>query len=68
MLWKKSDKRINNTVISGKAFEYATLIEIYNILQEKGWEKSQLEIKDDKNYSSIARAYVKVSLTNICSG
>lgn len=54
---KKSDKRINNTVISGKAFEYATLIEIYNILQEKGWEKSQLEIKDDKNYSSIARAY-----------
>lgn len=52
-----ADKRITNTVISGKAFEYATLIEMYRELSENGWEAEQLEIVKDKNYQNIEKAY-----------
>ena len=51
------DRRITNTVISGKAFEYATLIEMYRELSENGWEADQIEIVKDKNYQNIERAY-----------
>ena len=52
-----ADRRITNTVISGKAFEYATLIEMYRELSENGWEAEQLEIVKDKNYQNIEKAY-----------
>ncbi len=53
----KADKRITNTVISGKAFEYATLIEMYRELSEHGWGSDQIEIIKDKNYQNIEKAY-----------
>lgn len=52
-----ADKRITNTVMSGKAFEYATLIEIYQELIENGWKHSNIELLRDKNYKNIERAY-----------
>lgn len=52
-----ADKRITNTVINGKAFEYATLIELYRELTEHGWKSEQIEIVKDKNYRNIERAY-----------
>lgn len=52
-----ADKRITNTVISGKAFEYATLIEMYRELSENGWEAEQIEIVRDRNYQNIEKAY-----------
>ena len=52
-----ADKRITNTVLSGKAFEYATLIEIYRELTENGWESKDIEIIRDKNYKNIENAY-----------
>lgn len=53
----KADKRITNTVINGKAFEYATLIEMYRELSENGWGAKQIEIVKDKNYQNIEKAY-----------
>ena len=52
-----ADKRITNTVLSGKAFEYATLIEIYRELTENGWDSKDIEIIKDKNYKNIEKAY-----------
>lgn len=52
-----ADKRITNTVLSGKAFEYATLIEIYRELTENGWDSKDIEIIRDKNYKNIEKAY-----------
>lgn len=52
-----ADKRITNTVISGKAFEYATLIEIYRELTENGWSSKNIDIIKDKNYKNIEKAY-----------
>lgn len=52
-----ADKRITNTVISGKAFEYATLIELYRELSEHGWDAERIDIVKDKNYKNIERAY-----------
>lgn len=52
-----ADKRITSTVISGKAFEYATLIEMYRELTENGWDSESLEIVKDKNYKNIEKAY-----------
>lgn len=52
-----ADKRITNTVISGKAFEYATLIELYRELSEHGWDAERIEIVKDKNYKNIEKAY-----------
>ena len=52
-----ADKRITNTVLSGKAFEYATLIEIYRELTENGWDSNDIEIIRDKNYKNIEKAY-----------
>ncbi len=40
----KVDRRITNTVITGKAFEYASLVELYRELKNNGWESEQLEI------------------------
>ncbi|MHC1722933.1 MAG: HaeIII family restriction endonuclease [Aminipila sp.] len=53
----KADRRITNTVINGKAFEYATLVELYHELIENGCESEQIEIKHDKNFHNIQRAY-----------
>lgn len=53
----KVDRRITNTVITGKAFEYASLVELYRELKNNGWESEQLEIVKDKNYNNIERAY-----------
>lgn len=59
----RADRRINNTVINGKAFEYASLLEIYKVLREKGWKSDQIEIDyDNKNYKNAERAYQMVSL------
>lgn len=52
-----ADKRITNTVISGKAFEYATLVEIYRELTRHGWKADQIEIIKDKSYQNIEKAY-----------
>ncbi len=56
----KVDRRITNTVITGKAFEYASLVELYRELKNNGWESEQLEIVKDKNYNNIERAYQMV--------
>jgi len=53
----KADRRITNTVINGKAFEYATLVELYHELIENGWDSKQIEVKHDKNFWNIQRAY-----------
>lgn len=52
-----ADKRITNTVISGKAFEYAALIELYRELTEHGWNADCIDVDRDKNYKNIERAY-----------
>lgn len=52
-----ADKRITNTVLSGKAFEYATLIEMYRVLTENGWKSEQIKIIEDKNLKNIENAY-----------
>lgn len=54
---KTADKRITNTVISGKAFEYTTLVELYRELTRSGWNPDNIEIKKDKNYKNIEKAY-----------
>lgn len=56
----KVDRRITNTVITGKAFEYASLVELYRELKNNGWESDRLEIIKDKNYKNIERAYQMV--------
>lgn len=56
----KVDRRITNTVITGKAFEYASLVELYRELKNNGWESDRLEIVKDKNYKNIERAYQMV--------
>lgn len=58
----KADRRINNTVINGKAFEYASLIQIYKVLRDNGWNSEQLELNEDRNYQNVERAYQMVSL------
>uniref|UniRef100_UPI004024F52E HaeIII family restriction endonuclease n=1 Tax=Acetatifactor sp. TaxID=1872090 RepID=UPI004024F52E len=50
----RADRRITNTVINGKAFEYATLIEIYNGLRNNGWK---IEVIQDKNFQNIQKAH-----------
>lgn len=54
---EKADKRITNNVINGKAFEYATLVEMYRELRENGWDSNQIIIEKDKNYKNIEKAY-----------
>lgn len=56
----KADRRITNTVINGKAFEYATLVELYRELKNTGWKSEQLEILTDNNYHNIEKAYQMV--------
>lgn len=54
---KSADKRITNTVIGGKAFEYATLIELYRELTRNGWDSKDIDIVKDKNYKNVENAY-----------
>lgn len=54
---EKADKRITNNVINGKAFEYATLVEMYRELRENGWGSDQVKVEKDKNYKNIEKAY-----------
>ncbi len=58
----EADRRINDKVKNGKAFEYASLIELYNELLHTGWKQEQLEIERDKNYQNIERAYQSFEL------
>lgn len=58
----RADRRITSTVINGKAFEYAALIELYNELRDAGWKQEQLLINEDKNYKNIERAYQVVDV------
>lgn len=58
----KADRRITNTVMNGKAFEYATLVGIYRELTENDWKSEQLEIHNDKNFQNIERAYQMVNV------
>ena len=53
----KADRRITRKDINGKAFEYSSLIAIYNELSNSGWKSEQLEILEDKNYKNIEQAY-----------
>lgn len=59
----RADRRITNTVINGKAFEYATLVELYRELRDCGWDAKRIEILNDKNYQNIERAYQMVQKT-----
>lgn len=52
-----ADRRINSTVLNGKAFEYAMLSQMYGVLVESGWQESQIRIKKDKNYCNAEKAY-----------
>ena len=61
---RSADKRITNTVVSGKAFEYATMIELYRELTENGWDAACVEINKDKNYKNIERAYQVIQETD----
>lgn len=58
----RADRRITNTVMNGKAFEYATLVGIYRELTENSWNAEQLEIHNDKNFQNIERAYQMVNV------
>lgn len=58
----EADRRINDKVKNGKAFEYASLIELYNELLNNGWNQEQLEIERDKNFQNIERAYQTVAM------
>lgn len=51
------DVRMTDNTIRGKAFEYATLVELYHELAENGWNDKKLTITMDKNYKNIERAY-----------
>lgn len=53
----KADRRITSTVINGKAFEYSSLIALYNELCNAGWSTEQIEIVNDKNFKNIEKAY-----------
>ena len=53
----KADRRITSKVINGKAFEYATLIEVYNEMIKSGWNSDQIKIEKDNNFANIYRAY-----------
>lgn len=53
----KADRRITRKDINGKAFEYSSLIALYNELSNSGWKPEQIEILDDKNYKNIEQAY-----------
>lgn len=53
----KADKRITRKDLTGKAFEYASLIALFNELSASGWRRNQIEILQDKNYKNIERAY-----------
>lgn len=58
----EADRRINDKVKNGKAFEYASLIELYNELLNCSWTQEQLEIERDKNYQNIESAYQSIAM------
>lgn len=53
----KADRRITSKVVNGKAFEYSSLLALYNELSNSGWENEQIEILKDKNFQNIEKAY-----------
>lgn len=53
----KADRRITSKVVNGKAFEYSSLIAIYNELSNSGWKTEQIEILEDKNFKNVEKAY-----------
>lgn len=60
----EADRRINDKVKNGKAFEYASLIELYNELLKRGWNQEQLEIERDGNYQNIESAYQSIAMAD----
>lgn len=52
-----ADRRITKQEINGKAFEYATMLELFHELSQNGWESECIEINYDKNLKNIQRAY-----------
>lgn len=56
------DRRITSNVINGKAFEYASMIELYKELRKNGWKAEQLKVLEDKNYRNIENAYQLVTI------
>ena len=53
----KADRRITSKVVNGKAFEYSSLLALYNELSNSGWKTDQVEILKDKNFRNIEKAY-----------
>lgn len=53
----KADRRITSKVVNGKAFEYSSLIALYNELSNSGWKTDQIEILKDKNFRNIEKSY-----------
>lgn len=51
------DRRWTKQDITGKAFEYTTLMSVFHELIENGWDNKDIEIKEDKNFKNIHRAY-----------
>lgn len=56
------DRRITSNVINGKAFEYASMIELYKELRKNGWKAEQLKVLEDKNYRNVENAYQLVTI------
>lgn len=53
----RADRRITSKVITGKAFEYATLMQIHRELRQNGWDAEKIKIIEDQNFSNVQRAY-----------
>ena len=53
----KTDTRLTSSKLTGKAFEYAMIIEMREELLNYGWSPETLKIKNDHNFDSIANAY-----------
>ena len=51
------DKRFTKNDVTGKAFEYSSLLAIYDEMHKSGWKNEQIEILEDKNYRNIEKAY-----------
>lgn len=59
-----AERKYDNAVVNGKAFEYASLIGIYNELKNYGWKKEQLVYQNDKNFKNIEKAHQIVEGTD----
>lgn len=52
-----ADRRITDKMLTGKAFEYAMMIEMRKELLEYGWSSENLKINTDCNFDNISNAY-----------